>query len=103
MKKYEDLAVELMDAAKTPGDDVTSLTLLTSAIDSISGLRKETGIRPTGSVRDAVSFLNETAVALRSGTSEPGRTRTALMDASVMIRDLCLRKQSKLERETGAR
>lgn len=98
MRKYQDLAAELMAASQMNSHGAESLLLLNAAIEGISDLRSQTGIRPTGSVRDALSFLTETADGLRSGTAERVRTRTALMDASVMIRDLCVRKQSISEK-----
>lgn len=94
MNKYEVLAAELLTAATHDGDRLSDVKLLGDAIDDIRHLRRKIGIRPNGTVRD-VTFLEETAEALKAGTAQKANVRTALLDASVMVRDLCLRIQHK--------
>lgn len=90
MTANADLVSQLTEAANDPDkfSDAKKRRLLEEAIQEIRELRKSAGIRPTTTVRDALDLLVSIAGELKSKSGSADRSRTALLDAAVMLRDL---------------
>ncbi len=68
--------------------------LLDRAVTTIRDLRHDIGIPPSNAAADAVLGLQRTSSALVYGQADDAMTRSALLEAAAMIRDLHIVKES---------
>lgn len=88
MTDYAGLTSKLVSVSDHHDDLAGQRDVLDEAIRAIGELRTMTGSRPAESVRDALTFLQEVSISLRTGGRDPAEVQAALLDSAAMIRDL---------------
>lgn len=91
MVNYHKLITDIEDAVTRDESPAVKASLLDQAVETIQLLRAKTGTRPTETVRDALTFIQDVSSLIRAGEKNPSAVRAALLDATAMIRDLSKR------------